>query len=209
MKIIDCSYPISKSSPVYPGDPHVDIQYLARFKEDGYELSTVTLTMHTSTHMDAPSHLSNSSKQASDFPVELMVSDACILDVSDQHEISLTNEQITCIQAYEVVFLYTGWSSYYGSEKYFHHPIITYQTAQAIIQAGIKVVVVDMPSVDNTPYAIHHLLLENNVWIIENTMIDEEVLNLRTCKAIITPIKIEAEAALTRVLVMEKTDQIR
>lgn len=206
MKIIDCSYLISNSSPVYPGDPKVDIQQIADFKDDGFELTQVTLTMHTATHLDAPCHLSDSSKQASDFPVDLMISDACILDISSMQNILFTPIQIDTIHEHKVVFLYTGWSQFYGEEEYFNHPILTLKTAETIIQAGVQVVVIDTPSVDNYPYEIHKHLFNQGVWIVENTRMYEELLALKKFKAIILPINIKAEAALTRVLVMEKDD---
>ena len=189
---------------MYPKDPKVDIHEIANFKEDGYALSLATLTMHTDTHLDAPSHLSKSTIQASDFPFELMVSDACVLDVSQSQDIQLNEQQIQLIQKHNVVFLYTGWSTYYGSEQYFKHPVLTVEMAQYLIDARVKVIAVDTPSVDNAPYPIHHLLFNHGVWIVENVRIDQQVLSLEKFTAIITPIKINAEAALTRVLVMEK-----
>lgn len=189
---------------MYPKDPKVDIHEIANFKEDGYALTLVTLTMHTDTHLDAPSHLSKSTTQASDFPIELMVSDACVLDISQSQDIHLNDQAIKLIQEHNVVFLYTGWSIYYGSERYFKHPVLTVETAQRLIDAGVKVIVVDTPSVDNAPYPIHQLLFSHGIWIVENVRIDQQVLSLEKFTAIIAPIKIEAEAALTRVLVMEK-----
>jgi kynurenine formamidase len=204
MKIIDCSYPINNESPVYPGDPRVDIKETASFKEDGYRLTYLSLTQHVATHVDAPSHLSKSMTQASDFPVELMVSDACVVDVSSQSTIQFTENQIKQIKQFHVVFLYTGWSKYYGSEYYLEHPALSKEAAKLLIEANVKVLVLDMPSLDYAPFTIHQTLFEAGIWIVENVMMNEEVLALGVFKSIITPIKIEAEAALARVLVMEK-----
>lgn len=209
MKIIDCSYLISNNSPVYPGDPKVNIEAIASLATDGYQLSQASLTMHVATHLDALSHLSNRCEHASDFPIELMISNACVLDVSNLSCIELTKSQIQAIQQCKTVFLHTGWSKYYGTDQYFYHPVLSIDAVDALIQADVKTIVLDMPSVDYAPYPIHKLFFESGIWIVENVLMNAEVLALEKFIAVITPIKIEAEAALTRVLVIEKDSKIR
>lgn len=202
--IIDCSYPINNASPIYPNDPKVKLKSIASLQNEGYVLTELTSTLHVATHLDALNHLSANPLNALDFPLELMISDACVIDGSSLKQITFNKQQTQQIQGYKVVYLYTGWSIYYGKDEYFDHPELTPQAAQVLIDSNVLVLVVDMPSIDYEPFLIHTQLLSHGIWLVENVKITHQVLTLKQFTSFIVPIKIDAEAAFTRVLVMEK-----
>ena len=57
MKLYDISLPVSDDLPVWPGDPHVRLQYINTITAgDPYTLSSIMMGAHSGTHVDAPSH---------------------------------------------------------------------------------------------------------------------------------------------------------
>lgn len=55
--IIDISLPIGPDTPVWPGDPPVIVEPVARVRDgDPADVSRLTLGTHTGTHVDPPAH---------------------------------------------------------------------------------------------------------------------------------------------------------
>lgn len=50
------SYPLSRSSPVFPGTPPLSIEPFQTIGRDGSRSYTVALNTHTGTHVDLPAH---------------------------------------------------------------------------------------------------------------------------------------------------------
>ncbi len=197
-KIIDLSHTISNQSPVYPGDQPVVIETVKHFNKDGYHLSKVTCSMHVGTHIDAPKHLSASTTTMDQFDLDVGIGRGVVLDVRGQREIIINQQQLNQIDKNDIVLLYTGWDQYYHNNQYVKHPVLSFQSAQALLKKEIAMLGMDMPSPDQYPFDIHHLLLTHDIWLIEN-MTNLKYIKDCMCHIYAIPIKIEAEAALARV----------
>lgn len=57
---------------------------------------------------------------------------------------------------------------------------------------------IDMPSPDFPPFPVHKLLLSNGIFILENLTGLQQLLNIDTFEVFAVPLKIYAEASLTR-----------
>jgi len=67
------------------------------------------------------------------------------------------------------VILHTGWSKHWGTSRYFTgHPCIAADAASYLVDCGVALVAVDMPSVDRDPYPAHRTLLGAGIPIIES-----------------------------------------
>jgi kynurenine formamidase len=65
--------------------------------------------------------------------------------------------------------LHTGWSKEWGSQRYFRdHPRLSGDAAEFLVDSGVELTGVDMPSVDQAPYPAHKVLLGAGVPIVEN-----------------------------------------
>lgn len=53
---IDLSQLIDQAMPVYPGDPRVRLRRLATHEQNGYQLTELSMSCHSGTHLDAPRH---------------------------------------------------------------------------------------------------------------------------------------------------------
>src|SRR3990172_6896165 len=57
MHIYDISLTITPEMPVWPGDPDVKLERVAKIEAgDGYNLTRLDLSVHNGTHVDAPYH---------------------------------------------------------------------------------------------------------------------------------------------------------
>lgn len=56
--------------PVYPGDPEVLIRQIHTLTTEGWNLSSLTLTTHSGTHVNAPIHMTTAGKSLDAFPPE-------------------------------------------------------------------------------------------------------------------------------------------
>ena len=57
MRFIDLSHTITSGMPCYPGTPGPQFQPLASIEEQGFAEQLFSLSSHTGTHVDLPSHM--------------------------------------------------------------------------------------------------------------------------------------------------------
>jgi kynurenine formamidase len=202
-KIIDLSHVVSNQSPVYPNDQPVVIETIKRYKDDGYHLSTLTSSMHVGTHIDAPLHLSALPITMDQFSLEIGIGRGIVIDVRGQEVIELKQDQLAKIKKGDIVILYTGWDQYYYSSKYYDHPVLSMTSAKGLIEKEIAMLGMDMPSIEHYPFEIHHLMMNHGVWMIENLTHLGALDKNCFYEIYAIPIKIEAEAALSRVFAIE------
>ena len=88
MKIFDMSMPLSPETQVFPGDPPVVFDTLSAVAAaDPNTLSRISLSAHTGTHMDAPSHVFSDGKSVDDIGMDALVGPAWVMDVSGSRPI--------------------------------------------------------------------------------------------------------------------------
>ena len=68
--LVDVSMPLSPSSIPVPGHPSPTFEQLHLLERDGLRNTVVTLSLHTSTHVDAPSHFIADGKTIDEIPVD-------------------------------------------------------------------------------------------------------------------------------------------
>ena len=175
-QIIDLSYEIDPSTPVYPGDEGVEISILESTSSEipdrrALNNSRLTISIPTGTHMDAPFHFFEDAETIDHVPLDRFCGPALCVDVSgekiiDEKKLSAFVENI---RQYPKVILHTGWASRWKQPEYFsEHPCLTADAAQLLVDAGVHLVGLDTPSVDLPPFPAHLVLLRNDVVIVEN-----------------------------------------
>jgi arylformamidase len=82
MKIIDISLPINNQTVVYPNNPAVQIETVAKIPENSSRLSKITFGSHTATHIDAPSHTLEGGDSIDLYPLENFIGPAKVFDFS-------------------------------------------------------------------------------------------------------------------------------
>ncbi len=88
MKIIDISLPISSDLPVWPGDPPIAIERMQSMDEGAHaNVSRITASVHTGTHVDAPHHFLNNHQTVESLPLEILTGPAWVIRIPDEADI--------------------------------------------------------------------------------------------------------------------------
>ncbi len=185
--------------PVYPGDRPVE---LVPISQGGISNHVLSCSMHTGTHIDAPGHMIPGGKKLSDYPLSKFFAAGTFIDARGKTSISkelLDNVPLTEDSA---VLIYTGFDTLFHTDDYFmHYPPLTDDFAQALVDARVSMVGTDTPSPDYSPFAIHKLLLSNDILILENlTLAELAPYEKNPFEVIALPLKIETDGALARII---------
>jgi kynurenine formamidase len=200
MTIIDLSVPLNKQTPTYDGDPPTKIALGASVAKDGYADSYISTYSHTGTHIDAPAHmLADGSKTLDAYPIDHFVGRGRYIDVTNK-TFDLAAVQQAGVQAGDIVLFHTGMSDAYHEPSYYNeNPAVTEGIANYLVQQGVKMVGVDMCSVDHEPFPVHKVLLAANVLIIEN-LTNLGTLAGKTLDVYALPVRLDIDGAPARVI---------
>lgn len=201
MKFIDLTHTFKQDMPVYPGDPKPEFTQTAFLEQHGYNEIQIKTGMHTGTHMDAPLHMLKNGKRLSQYPPETFFGKGCLIDARNQKSIDAPLLKGIQINKGDIVLVLTGFDKKFGAPEYYEAYLeITESFAQKMIELGVKIVGMDTPSPDRPPFAIHKLLLKNDILLIENLTNLEELLHHAQFSVTALPTKFNTEAAPVRVV---------
>jgi kynurenine formamidase len=191
-RIVDLSYPVGPDSPVFPGDGPVRVTVL---EESCMNLSRIEFSLHTGTHMDAPFHFFNGGETIDRVALDRCIGAACLIDlrnvsVGDEIRRDHLEARADALCRARAVVLHTGWSMHWGGVRYFNsHPCLTEEAARFLVDCGVQLVGVDMPSVDRAPYPAHRVLLGAGVLIVEN-LTNLEAIGADLFQLVVLPLKL-------------------
>lgn len=195
--LYDVSMMLDENLIIYPGDEGFVQNWYHRFESGiDYSLSSVSMSVHNGTHMDAPYHFCKQGLKIDEIPLELLVGKVLMLDLGDKDVIEA--EDIPVHIETERIFLKTNKKL---KPDHPDNPHLSLQATVALIEKGIKLIGINQMSIDkidSEKYPVHKLLTRNNIAIIENlelSSIEEGYYRL-----ICAPLKIAgSEAAPCRV----------
>ncbi|MCC6544996.1 MAG: cyclase family protein [Nitrospirae bacterium] len=180
MKIYDISVTISPDLPVWPGDPPVSIERVAKI-EDGANanVSRIAMGVHTGTHVDAPFHFLTDGATAEQLPLDLLTGPAYVLELPGVKVITSSVLKQASIPSGTLRLLIKTDNSGYWKDSG-----ATFQTgftginsdgAEFLVNLGVKLIGMDYLSV--APYKqsrpTHLALLNAGVVIIEGLNLSE------------------------------------
>ncbi len=88
---------------------------------------------------------------------------------------------------------------YYKPEYYDNYPAISENIGNYLVKKKVKMVGVDMCSIDHEPFPVHKILLKRNILIIEN-LTNLGALEGKSFKVYAFPIKLQIDGAPARVI---------
>lgn len=172
MTIVDLSVPITTGMPVYPGDPEVAVGPALTVERDGVNVLALHLGSHSGTHVDAPKHIDDALPALDEVPLERFCGPAAVVDVRGlPPRAPIGPEPFREVEAGTIVLVATGWSRWWGGERYTGHPYLTEEAAALLVERGVRTVGIDALSVDPTPagdFPAHRVLLGAHAVIAEN-----------------------------------------
>lgn len=152
MALYDLTHPLGPSTPVYPGDPPVEVRLWSDLSRgEAYTLRELRLGSHSGTHVDAPAHLLPGGMTLDRAPLELWKGRALLLDLE-----ALPSTDLTGVRRLLIAGAPEG---------------LPREEARRIAEAGPVLVGVDGPSVDRAQdeeLRNHLLLLGAGIVLVEN-----------------------------------------
>lgn len=173
MHLYDITVPISPRLPVYPGDPAVTLTPVAQLQwGDAANVSQITLSSHTGTHLDAPRHFFVTGATIDAIPLQALLGPArvCAFPHATSH---LTADDFRAYDLTGITRLLVKtpnsalWTHPHFQDDYI---ALTESAAQFLIEQGIRLVGIDYLSIDafaRQDYPVHRALLAAEVLIME------------------------------------------
>jgi arylformamidase len=172
MKLIDVSVPLDAKLPSYPGNTRFSVEPIKRISEGGSaNLSTLHMSAHSGTHVDAPCHFFDPGAGAESLSLDILTGRTRVIELTTRK--GVTAEDLAAFNLSEDVRLLikTGNSRLWASPEFHTDYVgITESGAKHLVDHGVKLVGVDYLSVEHfhTPGApAHHVLLGAGTIIIE------------------------------------------
>lgn len=170
---IDVSVPITDGMIHWPGDPAVKIKRLSDIDwGDDCTVSHISMTVHTGTHMDAPSHFTKSKTGMDKMPLDATVGKARVIEIEDGEYITSAELRPHRIRRGERILIKTRNSRSRWDRKPFNKKFIPLSTeaARYLAERKIRALGVDYLSIggyDDNCADVHRLILKAGIWVIE------------------------------------------
>lgn len=206
MKIYDISMTIHETMTVYKNKPEKKPKITNRSNfqtAQAYE-STITMDMHTGTHIDAPLHMIEGGETMSMYSIERFVVKAKVLDLTHIEEaINQKDLEAFDIQENDFILFKTRNSSVEVFD--FNFVYLEKSGAKFLVDRKIQGVGIDALGIErNQPnHETHKLLLGNQIMIVEGLRLKDVPEGEYTL--IVLPLKIlETEAAPARAILIQQ-----
>ena len=205
-KIIDISWPISTATTGYKNKQVVSVTDVKHFVADGVRETMVTLSSHTGTHVDAPSHFLRDGKTIDEIALERLCGQSKVLDCITVPEM-ITRDHLKAfeINQDDIILLKTANSLREPTESFDPHFIyLSADGAAYLEECKVRAVGIDYLGIErNQPdHATHVILMRANIVVIEGLRLGHVVEGVYTM--ICLPIKmIGTEAAPARAVLIE------
>lgn len=175
-KWIDITQPLTNDIAHWPEDEPFRYETTVTIEQSGsVNIGRITSSTHIGTHVDAPFHFLNDGKRIIDMDIERYIGACKVVDVSSYSVIDEATLREVITTETERLLIKT---SLPNDPKQFpiDVPAITADGAAYIASIGVKLVGVDVPSVDpldSKELTGHHALHKHDIYILENVMLDD------------------------------------
>ena len=169
-RVIDISTPLDERTPWYPGDSRFERRIVSSMKDGaGYNLSALSMSAHSGTHLDAPLHFIADGASIDQIAVERLVSEALLADFNGKDSIGV--DELAALPLREGVSLLLCANTHMRSNPGERSACtLTRDGARYLVDRRINVVAIDWLSIesdDDPSYPVHHILLSHDILICE------------------------------------------
>lgn len=172
MKLIDVSVPIDATLPTCPPNTPFRLEAIRRrARGDRSNLSTLHMSAHTGTHVDAPVHFVDGGAGVDALPLEILCGRARVIELTSRKAIAAEDLERLDLSEDIRLLIKTQNSRWWGDPTFHSDYIgIGESAAKLLVHHGVKLVGVDYLSVE--PYGAegaptHQLLLGAGTIVIE------------------------------------------
>jgi arylformamidase len=170
---IDVSVPVRPGMVHWPDDPEVQIDRVADMaKGSAWNLSRISMSAHTGTHVDAPLHVVGDGLAIDQVPLDAMIGPARVIEIADRHAVEPQELQGQEIRPGERILLKTINSQRCWTNTRFIEDYVGLSPAAAEFLAARRVRTIGIDYLSIGPYgpdgeATHRILLRAGIWVIE------------------------------------------
>jgi arylformamidase len=170
---IDISVGLRSGMVHWPDDPPIEVEFVKQIsKGDVDNLSRLSMSVHSATHMDAPLHFIEHGSSIDMMPLSATIGRARVIEIKDTESIKPAELEPHNIQKGErILFKTINSTNYWSSDTFVKDFVyISKEAAQYLADRQIQMVGVDYLSVGGfykDGPATHHALLGADIWIIE------------------------------------------
>jgi kynurenine formamidase len=167
-RIVDLTHVLAPDVPTYMGAPGMESKTLATVEKQGVYINEVTLLEHVGTHVDAPAHFVKDGVAIDRVPVEKLVLEAAVIDVSaaaaKNPDYALTVDDLQrweqrhgSLSAKHIVVVHTGWGARWpdparyrnpDDQGVMHFPGVSVEASRMLRARGVAAIGIDTLSAD-------------------------------------------------------------
>ncbi|WP_053365828.1 arylformamidase [Bacillus sp. FJAT-27245] len=174
-KWIDITQPLHDGIGHWPGDTPFHYETAFTKEQTGsVNIGRITTSLHTGTHVDAPFHFDNDGERILALDIGVFIGPARVIDVSSFEKVDAEKLRGFDLEGVKRLLLKTAVPN---NPDHFPERIqeLAPDIAEYLSQKGVKLLGVDVPSVDpldSKDMAAHHALYRHGIHILENLMLD-------------------------------------
>lgn len=178
-KLTDLTMPFSPRTIPVPGHPQPEAEPLHTLERDGVRNTIIRISIHTGTHIDAPSHFIEDGAAIDEIAIGRFHRPGVRLDLADappNEPISLAQLEAAGFDSAKardsILLLASGWTdrTWTTERLYDDNPFLAQDAAEAVAEAGPSALGLDFAVDEQRPWPNHTILLGAEVLLIENLM---------------------------------------
>lgn len=171
--LIDISWPIEPGALLHPEDPKPRFNTYSSISAGAdYNLTELSLSLHTGTHLDAPRHFSEAGPAIDALPLEQFDCPCHVVDTGDAEAVVVEHLAGLDVQRGDAVVFRTRNGRLPRDRMAESWVYITPEAAQRCVELGCALVGMDYieveSGVDEGMYPVHTTLLTAGVLLLEN-----------------------------------------
>lgn len=173
MPIYDITVPISARTPIYKGDPGVEITSFKAIADGASaNVSHISLGVHTATHVDAPNHFIDGARRVHELDPEKLIGPCRVIAIPED-VMAIEPKHLGDITGVARVLFKTRNSEFWATADAGFRTDFTYLTPEAatvLAGAGVVLVGIDYLSIEKSGspgHPVHIALLEKEIVILE------------------------------------------
>ena len=173
MKVIDISWPLSSATTGYKDRHILKFESTKEFAKDGARETTITVSSHSGTHVDAPSHFLKDGTTIDQIKLDRLVGPCKVLDLVNVEE-KITREVLEQydneITAGDIILFKTSNSAISATSSFTPHFVYLHALgAEYLKEKKIKAVGIDYLGIEHSQpgHNTHLICMNNDIMVIE------------------------------------------
>ncbi len=176
-RIIDLSYPLEDSMLVYPNNERPTFSWKARANSEGYNLTRMTMIVHTGTHVDSPMHFLAGGDPIDEMPLDCFYGEARLFRVksgpnSKEFGPDDLSPSLELLEDGAIFIVDTGVHRHAHTAEYNSlYPWPSTELIELLLNKKIRCYMTDATAVDpvgSPDSPVHKALFKGGVPIVEN-----------------------------------------